>query len=67
MQSLKTINMKRKDYFRQFAVVIVMCLVFIVASTFGMDDASTAWRIIVPSFFSSILVGVVAYGLIKYK
>jgi hypothetical protein len=59
--------MKRKDYFKDMAVASSVLIALGTLSLFTMYDASTAWRVIVPTFFFGIVSGIVVNGFLSYK
>ena len=59
--------MKRLDYFKDVAIAIIVLVVLGVLSLTQTDEMSTAWRVIVPTFFFGIPTVITIYGFLKYK
>lgn len=57
--------MDRKAYFKDKMVIFIFFPILGTISLFTMDDASTAWRVIIPTFFYGIAVGTALWGLTK--
>lgn len=59
--------MKRKDYFKDVSIILVIFPIFGTATLMLMEDVSTPWRIASTTFCFGITLGVTLYGFLKYK
>lgn len=60
-------KMNRENYFKEKAFHIVGFVLLGTLAAFTMDDAHYAVRIIVPVAYVLVSIGILLYGLIKYK
>ena len=59
--------MNRKQYFKDVRVAMIAMTGLGILALFTSEGASLAWKIIIPTFFFTIVGCMTLYGFIKYK